>query len=130
MDTYQKAFDAWRPIYNNERPHEGLGMAVPASRYRPSPAPFPEQLPAPDYHTDDIVRRVHHEGAVSFKGYRVKLQKSFAELDVAFRSTAVDGVWRVFFSRFLIAEVDLRDQESKHATVRKVSEHLSGLCPV
>jgi hypothetical protein len=29
----------------------------------------------------------------------------------------------VFFMRFLIAEVDLRDQVGTNATVRKVSEH-------
>ncbi len=50
--------------------------------------------------------------------------------DVAYRPTATDGVWRVFFMRFLIAEVALRDQESKNATVRKVSERMSGLTPV
>ena len=33
----QRAFDAWLPIYNGERPHEALAMAVPADRYRPSP---------------------------------------------------------------------------------------------
>ena len=33
----QRAFDAWRPIYNLERPHQALDQEVPASRYRPSP---------------------------------------------------------------------------------------------
>jgi transposase InsO family protein len=28
----QNAFDTWRPIYNEQRPHEALGLAVPASR--------------------------------------------------------------------------------------------------
>ena len=35
----QRAFDRWREVYNFERPHEALGQDVPASRYRPSPAP-------------------------------------------------------------------------------------------
>ena len=42
----QPRFEAWRLIYNLERPHEALEMAVPASRYRESPRSFPEQLPA------------------------------------------------------------------------------------
>ena len=29
----QRAFDAWRARYNHQRPHEALGMAVPAERY-------------------------------------------------------------------------------------------------
>ncbi len=126
----QTAFDKFRRVYNTERPHEALGMAVPQSRYRASQIAFAEHLAAPDYHTTDAVRRVHQDGAASFLGRRVKLSQAFGGLDVAFRPTATDGLWRVFFMRFLIAEVDLRDQEANSATVRKVSEHVSGLSPV
>lgn len=35
-DELQRAFDHWRTVYNLERPHEALNMAVPASRYQPS----------------------------------------------------------------------------------------------
>jgi hypothetical protein len=47
-----------------------------------------------------------------------------------FRPTATDGVWRVFFARFVISEVDLRDHETNIVTVRYVSERTSGLSPV
>jgi hypothetical protein len=40
------------------------------------------------------------------------------------------GVWRVFFARFVIAEVDLRNNETNIVTVRQVSERTSGLSPV
>ena len=39
----QKAFDAWRTVYNFERPHEGIGFATPAQRYRPSPRAYARQ---------------------------------------------------------------------------------------
>jgi transposase InsO family protein len=32
----QHAFDAWRHRYNHHRPHDALGLAVPADRYQPS----------------------------------------------------------------------------------------------
>jgi Integrase core domain len=32
----QARFDQWRQVYNHERPHQALGMAVPASRYQGS----------------------------------------------------------------------------------------------
>jgi hypothetical protein len=104
----QTAFDRWRRIYNEERPHEALSMAVPASRYRASPIGFPERLPEPDYHATDHVRRMSRDGAVRFQGRRVKMSQAFAGLDVAFRASATDGVWRVYFMRFAIAEVDFR----------------------
>ena len=95
-------------------------MAAPRSRYQPSQTAFTEHLAAPDYHTADVVRRVRPDGAVSFQGRRAKLSQAFGGLDVAFRPTATDGKWRVYFMRFLIAEVNLRDQETNSATVRKV----------
>ena len=41
----QTALDRWRDVYNQERPHEALGLAVPASRYQPSLRSYPEVLP-------------------------------------------------------------------------------------
>src|SRR5580658_439170 len=126
----QQAFDTWRPIYNQERPHEALALAVPATRYKPSQIAFPDRLPEPDYHATDTVRRARLDGATSLHGWRVKLPQAFGGMRVAFRQTATDGVWRVFFMRFLIAEADLRVDKANGATVRKVSERTSGLTPV
>jgi len=130
----QRGFDAWRQVYNAERPHEALDLAVPASRYRPSPISFPERLPAPQYHATDKVRRVGRDGTTHFRGRHIKLSQAFAGQDVAFRPTATDGVWQVFFMRFGIAQVDLRsdprDAEPHPTTVNHVSEQPSGLSPV
>lgn len=41
----QAAFDPWREMYNTQRPHEALDLAVPAGRYHPSPRSFPKKLP-------------------------------------------------------------------------------------
>ncbi|HWA28533.1 MAG TPA: DDE-type integrase/transposase/recombinase [Lacunisphaera sp.] len=40
----QQRFDRWRWRYNHHRPHEHLGMAVPAARYRPSPRRWPRAV--------------------------------------------------------------------------------------
>ncbi|MGR1266541.1 integrase core domain-containing protein, partial [Metapseudomonas otitidis] len=39
----QSAFDRWREIYNQQRPHEALSYQVPINRYRTSPWKYPEQ---------------------------------------------------------------------------------------
>jgi transposase InsO family protein len=126
----QRAFDTWRRIYNHERPHEALGLAVPASRYTPSLISFPERLPEPEYDQADLVRRVRPDGYVRFKGRTVKLSSSFAPFNVAFRPTAEDGVWNAFFMRFRVAKIDLREDQPHSETVRDVSEHLSRMSPV
>jgi len=37
-------FDAWRGLYNLERPHQALGLKPPIGRYQPSSRLFPESL--------------------------------------------------------------------------------------
>jgi transposase InsO family protein len=37
IEKAQAAVDAWRAEYNHERPHQSLGMATPAERFRPVP---------------------------------------------------------------------------------------------
>jgi transposase InsO family protein len=62
----QKAFDRWRDIYNHHRPHQGIDMALPASRYRPSLRPFPNRLPEPadDPHHAEPRSRPHRGRAL------------------------------------------------------------------
>lgn len=126
----QQAFDAWRRVYNEERPHEALGLDVPASRYRASQTSFPDRLPDPEYDTGDLVRSVTRDGYVRFRGHTVKLSQAFAGLQVAVRPTAMDGIWKAVFMRFNVAKIDLRGAEAHSETVRDVSEHLSRMSPV
>jgi transposase InsO family protein len=105
----QKAFDRWREIYNQERPHEALGMDVPAARYRVSVHCYPEQLPPIDYDTADVIRSVRPNGQVSFQGQNYFVGQAFAGQKVALRPADHDGVWSVFFCHERIATVQRRD---------------------
>jgi transposase InsO family protein len=130
LPACQARFDDWRHIYNEQRPHEALDLAVPASRYQASPVCFPEQLPAPEYYPTDQVRQVGPDGTARFQGRRIKLSQCFAGLPVAFRPTGQEGVWQVFFMRFAIAQASLRDGKPLLSTVKDVSEHPSTMSPV
>lgn len=105
----QTAFDRWRAVYNTERPHEAIGMAVPASRYQVSSRPFPESLPEPEYRPDDIVRKVQQGGDVHFKGRVFELPKALVGQRVGFRPSQIDGLWDVVFAAHGITQIDLRD---------------------
>ena len=122
----QRAFDAWRGVYNFERPHEALGQQVPASRYRPSPRPMPEQIRPVEYDDADIVRTVGTTKAyVSFKGRLWKVPKAFLGERVAIRPRPRDGCYGVFFATWQIAEIDL----TNHQSVNHVSEQASTISP-
>jgi transposase InsO family protein len=104
----ERAFCRWRDVYNTQRPHEALELAVPASRYRPSPRDYVETVAAFEYAPGDIVRRVQQHGRVSLLGRMVKLSKAFCGKAVAFRPTTEDGVFNVVFRTNTIATVDIR----------------------
>ena len=91
----QTRFDQWRQVYNHERPHQALGMAVPASRYQVSPRTFPEVLPAIEYGPGDIVRKVQDQGKISFQNRDFRVGKAFRGYPVAVRPTLQEGVFTV-----------------------------------
>src|SRR5215831_44333 len=105
----QSHFIQYRQVYNFDRPHQALGLQVPASRYRLSPRRFPEQLPPIEYDVGDIVRKVHAKGHFQFKGQRYSVGKAFRGYPVAMRATTMDGVFNVFFCHQKIGHVDLHD---------------------
>jgi len=109
LASWQAAFDAWRVVYNTQRPHQALDYAVPAQRYQPSPRRWTGRFIEPEYGPDDLVRRVQHGGWLSFKGHDVKVPKAFMGQSVAFRPTAEDGVWDIIFIAQRISQVNLRD---------------------
>ena len=104
----QRQFDRWREVYNHERPHESLGLAVPASRYVESPRAFPESLPPVEYDTGEIVRRVCSEGRISYKNRSLRVGKAFRGFQVAIRPTVQDGVFSIHFCNEQVKTFDLR----------------------
>jgi hypothetical protein len=103
----QAAFDRWRPVYNRERPHEALGLAVPAERYRMSQRPYPETLPALDYAPGELLRTADVNGKIGFKGRVWRIGKAFRGECVALRPTCQVGVFSVHSGAHAIAIVDL-----------------------
>ncbi len=105
----QHAFDRWREIYNHERPHESLGLEVPASRYRVSRRSYPEALPSVEYNESDLIRRVHRHGNISIFGGDYYVGEAFAGQKVALRPTLEDSTWAIFYCHERIATVNRRD---------------------
>jgi Integrase core domain len=110
----QLAFDAWRDVYNLERPHEACGLEPPVRRYRPSERAYPEQLPPIEYAPDDQVRRVNKEGAISYRNRDYQVGLAFRGQTVAVRPTLVDGIFEVYFVRQCLRRIDLRRQLSPY----------------
>lgn len=105
----QRAFDAWRQVYNLERPHEALGQQPPSSRYQPSPRAYPSHLPAIEYADTMLVRRVTTRGIVKLSGKQYYLGEAFAGYPVALQPTTAEAVYQVLFRHYPVARIDLRE---------------------
>lgn len=103
----QRRFDAFRARYNDERPHEALHDATPASRWSPSPRPYPARRLAPAYPAALECRRITPGGIFSWKGRPVFLSETLCGEDIALEEVD-DGLWNVVYYRTLLGRFDVR----------------------
>jgi transposase InsO family protein len=105
----QRAFDEWLDVYNHERPHDAIGLKVPAELYRPSSRAMPETLPSVEYDEGTIVRVVPgSKDYISFRGRHWKVPQAFRGERVAIRPLQKDGVFGVYFASYQIASIHCR----------------------
>lgn len=107
----QRAFDEWRRSYNEERPHEALEDQPPSSRYRPSPEPFPEELPPLVYPDGDPTRKVDAFGKISWKGEAVRVGRAFQGERVALRRTEDPGRYLIYYGSHRVGEWSSQREE-------------------
>jgi integrase-like protein len=105
----ERAFQSFRHQYNFIRPHDALGLEVPASRYQISLRLFPESLPPIEYDPGVSVRKVQQKGEISFRGKTLKVGQAFTGYPVGLKPTSTDGVWDVLFCHQTINQINLRE---------------------
>jgi transposase InsO family protein len=91
----QRRFDSYRQLYNHDRPHDALQLAVPAACYRPSLRSLPAQLLPIEYAPGTLTRRVKTKGEVTFQNRFFYIGRAFIGHDVAIHPTASSGLFRV-----------------------------------
>jgi hypothetical protein len=91
-----RRFRAFVRVYNEERPHEALGMAVPASLYAASPRVWSGRLRSPEYGGDVAVRRVRTNGEMKWRNALVYVSSALIGEPVGIEETD-DGTWQVSY---------------------------------
>ena len=104
----QVHLDRWREMYNAERPHESLDLATPSERYRPSRRSFHEQTSEYEYSDRFTVRRVNPRGQLSLHGSKYRISEAFIDQPIGLSPTTTDGVWDVYYCRYVVARLDER----------------------
>jgi integrase-like protein len=100
----QARFDAFVEQYNQERPHQALGMKVPADVYVRSPRVY-RGLDELTYPFHDATLTVTHCGRICFKGRKVNLSQVFAGQNVGVTQVG-DRIWLVTFMQYDLGYFD------------------------
>jgi putative transposase len=100
----QARFDAFIDLFNRERPHQALGMKMPADVYARSTRVY-RGLDELTYPFHDTTMTVTHCGRVCFKGQKVNLSQVFAGQNVGVTQVG-DRIWLVTFMRYDLGYFD------------------------
>jgi putative transposase len=108
MAAQQRQFNVFRAEYNDERPHEALGMETPASQYTASSRPYPARVPVPEYPGHFTVKKITTGGTFRFANRVLYLANALTG-ELVGMDEVDDGVWHIFFNTVLIATLDERN---------------------
>jgi putative transposase len=100
----QARFDRFIDQYNGERPHEALGMRVPADVYTPSSRPY-GGLTALEYPLHDWSATVTTCGRICYRGRKVNVSQVFAGQLVGVRQVG-ERIWLVTFMDYDLGYFD------------------------
>jgi transposase InsO family protein len=104
VEDQQAAFEEWRRSFNQERPHQALGMKCPAELYHPSERKYegtPEDL---NYERMES-RRVAKQGCIRWAKERVFISCALAGWSVGLEACPA-GKWNVWFGRLLLGQLE------------------------
>lgn len=110
----QAVLDDWRRSFNEERPHEALGMRCPAEVYERSLRDY-EQSPEDLVYEGMEQRKVHRMGHISWCGQTVFLSVALQGWSVGLEPAAA-GFWHVWFGRLLLGRLDTSTASLQRAT--------------
>jgi transposase InsO family protein len=104
----QGKFDDFIEEFNQDRPHEGLGMKCPAEVYRPSTRPY-QGLPDLTYPFHDNTVYVTLCGRICLHRKKINLSTVFAGQAVGLKEVE-EGTWLVSFMDYDLGYIDLEEK--------------------
>ena len=106
MAEQQAGFDEWRRTFNEERPHECLGMKCPAEVYEKSRRKYAGS-PADLEYPGMVSRKVGKWGSLSWAGQWIFISGALAGWSVGVEPCG-SGQHNVWFGRLLLGQLEER----------------------
>lgn len=109
IPAQQAAFSRFQRVYNEERPHEALGMRVPAQVWELSDRQLPSELPEHEYPSEYETRRVRRDGSMKWAGGYVFVGEAMAHEAVGAQQVG-DDLWRIHLGPMLLGVLHARSR--------------------
>jgi transposase InsO family protein len=100
-----QALAEFRVEYNQVRPHEALGMEVPAQHYAPSPRAYDPHPREWEYAPGLLVKRLNAQGCLDYQQQRYFVCEALAEQQVA--AQRIENQLLVRYRNLWIREIDI-----------------------
>jgi len=113
----------WRQEFNEQRPHEALGMRSPSQVYQHSAGAYRGGVEQLDY-AQLISRRVNQNGKINWANEQVFISSSLAGWSVRLKVTAQDQL-EVWFARLLLGWIDPSTVSFRRADIEPKSDFKS-----
>lgn len=113
----ERTLNDWRNCYNNERPHEALGMKCPSDVYVPSQRIYHDKVPKYEYNGNFHVIKVNSWGYVRFDKWQVYLSETMIDEHIEFRPNLNGDTFIACYRNFGIAEFDVHTGKLLHRKI-------------
>ena len=113
----ERVFNEWRDCYNNERPHEALGMKCPSDIYVPSGRTYCDQVDKYEYSGKYHVIKVNNWGYVRFDRWQIYLSETMIDERIEFRPNPSGDTFIACYRNFAIGEFDVHTGKLLHRKI-------------
>jgi len=104
-ELQQQAFNRFRTIYNQERPHEALHQQTPASLYKPSERRVPRRIPDLAYPESYLQRKINQHGQLRWRRHSYFVSETLHHQRVGLEYTG-EGVFNLYFGPVLLGQLN------------------------
>jgi transposase InsO family protein len=105
LGEHQNVFNEWMRVFNEERPHEALGMKVPNDVYVKSERKYPGEYVELRYGKGFITRFVNDRGYINYDNKRVFIGNPFSGYHVGIK-ISVDKPMEIWFDNVMLGVIN------------------------
>jgi putative transposase len=125
LRAQQRRFDRWREHYNQRRPHEALGMEVPAARYRRGRRELPDKPPSHGYPGGGELMSPDRMGRCFWRGRQRRIGKAFVNETLGGKPIGTRTL-AVYFREHLIGTLHQNDLAGLRGVPRNTHQCKAG----